>query len=527
MKILQSFNEPVELALIIILGVIALIFAGLSIFFGFHFFKNKNAKRESEKMIKDAEIKADKIVKNAQLDAKQQAHEYKMEVEAELKNRRNELNDDYNKLSSRESSLDKRDQILLEKEKNIENKQNMLELKILDYDKKDKKLQAKLDEIISELENISKMSVAEAKQEIMNKVETKLQNEITLYMKNKEEEAIEEADKKAKDILTLTMSRLAQETTIEHTIATIHLPNDELKGRIIGREGRNIKSLETTLGVDLIVDDTPEVITVSCFNPLRREIAVRTLEALIKDGRIQPQRIEELYKKNTDEVNKIIHQAGQDAAFKLGLSKINHELLDIMGRLKFRTSYGQNQLQHCIECGLMCGMMAAELGLDQQLAKRAGFLHDLGKAMDFEIEGSHVEIGARLAKKYGENDIIINAIECHHGEKEPKSLIANLVITADTLSSARPGARSETFETYVKRVEQLETISKSFDGVLQAFAVQAGREVRVMVIPDKIDDNGSYILAKKIKEKIENEMAYPGTIKVNVIREFRATETAK
>ena len=361
----------------------------------------------------------------------------------------------------------------------------------------------------------------------MARVESKISKEIAAYIKSKEEEAKETADDKAKELLGMACAKYAQEVTTDRTVSVVALPSDEMKGRIIGREGRNIRSLEQLLGVDLIIDDTPEVITISCFNPIRREIARMSLEALIKDGRIQPGRIEEIVEKCKKEIEESIHKTGQEVAFKLGLPRINKELLDYVGRLKYRTSYGQNALDHSIEVASLAGIMAAELGLDQNLAKRAGLLHDIGKAVDFEVEGSHVELGSRLAKKYGEPDVVINSIESHHGDVPAKYIIANLVQAADTLSAARPGARSEMLENYIKRIEQLEEICKSYDGVYQSYALQSGRELRVMVVPDKIDDVGAFKLARDIKERIENEMTYPGQIKVSVIREYRAVETAK
>ena len=384
-----------------------------------------------------------------------------------------------------------------------------------------------INSIITELEKVAQMTSSQAKKELFERVKEKSEHEIAAYLKEREEEAKEKADDEARDILALTIERFSQEVASERTISVVSLPSDEMKGRIIGREGRNIKTIEQLTGVDLIIDDTPEVITVSCFNPIRREIARRSLEALIKDGRIQPGRIEELVAKATQEVKEITKKAGEEALFKLNLPRMNKDLVEMIGRLKFRTSYGQNGLAHSMEVAHLAGIMAAEIGADQQLAKRAGLLHDLGKAIDFEVEGSHVELGARFAKKYGENEVVINAIESHHGEKPATHIISNLVVAADTLSAARPGARSETLDTYVKRIEQLETISKEFDGVSQAYAIQAGREIRVMVVPEKVDDVQAYNIARQIKDKIENELVYPGQIKVTVVRETRVSEIAK
>ncbi|MCQ2802292.1 MAG: ribonuclease Y [Bacilli bacterium] len=510
----------------IVLGVVGLLLGGLIVFL-VPTFKKARAQNNAAKIIRDAEIKAEHIAKNAQLDGKQAITEMKIEAEKEFRDRKNELSIQEDKLLQREQNIDRRDGALTQKENALDEKAEFLARKIKEVDKKEATLQEKIDSIIVELEKVAQMSTQEAKDELFARVESKVSKEIAAFIKNKEDEAKESCAQKAQELLGLAMSKYAQETTQERTVSVVALPNDEMKGRIIGREGRNIRSLETLLGVDLIIDDTPEVITVSCFNPIRREIARMSLEALIKDGRIQPGRIEEIVEKCKSEVEETIHKTGQDVAFKLGLPRINKELLDIVGRLKYRTSYGQNALDHSIEVASLAGVMAAELGLDQNLAKRAGLLHDIGKAMDFEIEGSHVEIGARLAKKYGENDVVINSIESHHGDVEAKYVIANLVQAADTLSAARPGARSEMLENYIQRIEKLEEICKSYDGVYQSYAMQSGRELRVMVIPDKIDDVGAYKLAREIRERIENEMTYPGQIKVNVIREYRAIETAK
>jgi ribonuclease Y len=519
-----------ETGIILLLVILSLFFGvglGILIFFLMPIFKAKEASKRSSKIIRDAEIKAEHLLKNAQLDAKQTVHEMKQDADREIKERKSEVNQFENKLMQREQSIERRDQVLLQKEKNLEEKLEANQKRLKEIERKEEVLQLKLDSIIHELEKVSAMSQQEAKAEIFSRIEAKLTHEISAFVKNKEQEAKEQASLIANEILGMTINRYAQDFVTERTVSIVSLPNDEMKGRIIGREGRNIRSLEQALGVDLIIDDTPEVITVSSFDPIRRETAKRVLEILLKDGRIQPARIEEVSAKVKGELQEVIHKAGQEAAFRLGLNGIHPELLDIVGRLKYRTSYGQNAYDHSIEVAKLCGIMAAEMGIDQNLAKRAGLLHDLGKAIDFEMEGSHVELGARFARKYNEPDVVINAIESHHGDVEVQYIIGHLVIAADTLSAARPGARSETLETYVKRLEQLEGICKSFDGVAQSYAMQSGREVRVMVVPDKLDDAASYKLAREIKERIENEMTYPGQIKVAVIREMRAIEVAK
>ena len=524
--LMQVLADALTIALPIICGVVGLLIGAAIIFF-IPVFKKQRANKNAQKIIRDAEIKAEHITKNAQLDGKQAVYEMKQEANKEIHERKQEVINQENKLAQREQNIDRRDAALLQKETALEQKNDLLSRRLKDVDKKEADLQEKIDSIIVELEHVAQMSTQEAKDELMARVESKISKEIAAYIKNKEEEAKETADEKAKELLSMACAKYAQDVTTERTVSVVALPNDEMKGRIIGREGRNIRSLEQLCGVDLIIDDTPEVITVSCFNPIRREVARLSLEALIKDGRIQPGRIEEIVEKCKKEVEESIHKTGQEVAFKLGLPRINKELLDYVGRLKYRTSYGQNALDHSIEVAYLAGTMAAELGLDQNLAKRAGLLHDIGKAVDFEVEGSHVELGSRLAKKYGEPDVVINSIESHHGDVPAKSIIANLIQAADTLSAARPGARSEMLENYIKRIEQLEEICKSYDGVYQSYALQSGRELRVMVIPDKIDDIGAFKLARDIKERIENEMTYPGQIKVSVIREYRAVETAK
>ena len=392
---------------------------------------------------------------------------------------------------------------------------------------KDAKMESIIKEQIALLEKISGFSKEKARETILKKVEEEMGREISVYLKEREDEAKLEADRKAKELIVSSMQRYSSDVTSEQTVSTVELPNDEMKGRIIGREGRNIRTIEAVTGVDLIIDDTPEVIVLSSFDPLRREIAKVTLETLIKDGRIHPARIEELYDKVCEDYKKIIREKGEEALFELGISKVAPEIVELIGKLAFRTSYGQDALAHSKEVAHLAGLMASELGENVQLAKRAGLLHDIGKAIDFEVEGSHVEIGADVAKKHGEDKVVINAIESHHGDKKAEYVISELVAVADALSASRPGARNDSLENYVKRLEELESIGNSMEGVEKTFAMQAGRELRVMVKPDEIDDLSSYKIAREIKEKIEDTMQYPGTIKVVVIRETRAEEVAK
>lgn len=484
-------------------------------------------KQRAQLILDEADAKAKNTIKQAVLDGKTQVYDLKLQAEKEIKERRTELNDFENKLLRREDSLNYRDETLNHKEKKLDEKLKKAEEKALNLEKMEEDLQSRINGQIALLERVSNMSEAEAKAELMEVVEKKIQNEVAAYIRDSEEAARLKAQETSREIIATAIQRYSQEETIERCVSVVGLPSEEMKGRIIGREGRNIRAIEQATGVDLIIDDTPETITVSCFNPIRREIARLSLEALIKDGRIQPGRIEDVVNKVTKEINDVMYKAGEDACFKLQIGKIDKELIKLIGRMKYRYSYGQNGLEHSMEVAFLSGMMAAELGLNQSMAKRAGLLHDIGKAVDFEMDGTHVELGAKLAKKYGENDIVVNAIESHHGDKEPKSLIANLVAAADTLSAARPGARHEGIENYINRLEQLEKIAMDFDGVEKSFAIQAGREIRIMVVPDKVDDAKCHLIAHDIKERIENELTYPGQIKVTVIREMRANEIAK
>lgn len=512
---------------IILAAVIALIIGSVVGAIGAYKFFPNNAKKQADNIIKEAEVKGSQIVKSAQIEGRSVALELKVAAEKEAKERKDQVLELEKKLIGREQQLDVREMMLAQKEEQLKQATLQLENKNKELDKKNEVLQEKIDSIIIELQKVAQMSIEDAKKELFKLVEEKMDHELAAFMKEKQEEMDEKANDYAKEILGLAIDKYSQEVASERTVSVVALPSDEMKGRIIGREGRNIKAIEQLTGVDLIIDDTPEVITVSCFDPIRREIARRSLEALIKDGRIQPGRIEEIIEKSKQEVKEITKKAGEEALFKLNLPRMNKDLVELIGRLKFRTSYGQNALVHSMEVAHLCGIMASELGLDQQLAKRAGLLHDLGKSLDFEMEGSHVELGVRYAKKYNENEIVINAIESHHGDVPAKFIISHLVSAADTLSAARPGARSETLDTYIKRIEQLENISKSFDGVSSAYAIQAGREIRVMVVPEKIDDVQAYKLARDIKNKIETELTYPGQIKVTVVRETRASEIAK
>ncbi|MBQ6655476.1 MAG: ribonuclease Y [Erysipelotrichaceae bacterium] len=487
---------------------------------------NKN-REKAALILKEANIEAESIKRQAVLDGKNSAYELKLAAEKEIKKQRQELNDVENKLIRRESSLNFKEEKVQSREKQLSDKIEENEKKSAELSKMQADLQNKINSQQAVLEKVASLTAGEAKEQLFDLVKTQTANEMAAYVKDEEEKARANASDIARDIIGQAIQRYSQEETIDRTVSVVGLPSEEMKGRIIGREGRNIRAIEQATGVDLIIDDTPETITISCFDPIRREIARLTMEHLIKDGRIQPGRIEEVVAKKTEELNEVIQKAGEDAVFQLGLGRIDRELVRLIGRLKYRYSYGQNVLQHSLEVAHLAGMMAAELGVKQSLAKRAGLLHDIGKAIDFEQEGSHVELGVKVAKKHGENDVVINAIASHHGDTEPTNIISNLVAAADALSAARPGARYESLENYVNRLEELEKIANSFEGIEKSYAIQAGREIRVMVQPDKIDDINCYRVAREIKDKIESELTYPGQIKVTVIRETRANEIAR
>jgi len=478
-------------------------------------------------IVENAQKEAENIRKEAAIEAKDIVYQAKNESEKDLKEKRYEITQLEKRLRQKEETLDrkfdqidKRDNELSRREKEYTNKERAVAEKESNYDRL-------ISEQTAQLEKISGMSSDDAKQELFRRTEDDARLEVAKIVKRIEDEAKENADRKAKEIMGFAIQRYASDYVADATVSAVSLPSDEMKGRIIGREGRNIRALEAATGVDLIVDDTPEMVTLSGFDPVRREIARLSLERLITDGRIHPTRIEEIVEKVKKEIDTIIREEGEKAVFDLGLSGIHPELVKTLGRLKYRTSYGQNMLQHSREVAYLAGMMAGEIGVDQKLAKRAGLLHDLGKAIDHEIEGSHQEIGANLAKKHGENHKVVNAIHAHHGDIEPTTVEAALVAAADALSAARPGVRRESIDHYIKRLEELERLALSFNGVDKCYAIQAGREVRIIVKPEIVNDELSSLIARDLSKKIEAEMSYPGQIKVTVIRESRHVEYAK
>ena len=493
----------------------------------FNYINMKKDTKKAESIIDIAKKEADKIKRDSLFETKEEIHKLKLETDKEIKEKKNEIKESEERLLQRENNMDRRDQTLQNRENSLEERENNLLNKQKEIQEEKDKMEEIKKQQLDELEKISKYTKEQARDEIMKIVEENMGREISAYIKEKESEAKLEVDGKAKEMLVSAMQKYAADVTNEQTVSVITLPNDEMKGRIIGREGRNVRTIETVTGVDLIIDDTPEAIVISSFDPLRREIARLTLETLIKDGRIHPGRIEEVYDKTCTDVNTQIREYGKEVIYELGLSKMDSDLVEIIGKLHFRSSYGQNALKHSMEVAYLSGLLAQELGENVMLAKRAGLLHDIGKAIDYEMEGSHIQIGVDLAKKYGEDEVVINAIASHHGDTPATSVIAAIVAIADTISASRPGARNDSTENYFQRLEQLESIGNSTPGVDKTYAVQAGRELRVMVKPDEVDDLSSYQIAREIKEKIEEQMQYPGTIKVTVIREVRATEEAK
>ena len=513
-------------AISILLVIVGLFVGGLIVMI-VNKIKLSNSQKAADKLIQDAKQEAERVKRDGFLELKEESYKLKNQTDQEIKEKKKELSELNQRIDNREKSLDKRDELLTEREKNLDSKDKDLLAKQKEIQEKDAKMESILKEQIDLLEKISGFSKEKARSLVLKKVEDEMNKEIAVYLKDREDEAKLNADKIAKELIVSSMQRYSSDVTSEQTVSTVVLPNDDMKGRIIGREGRNIRTIEAVTGVDLIIDDTPEVIVLSSFDPLRREIAKVTLETLIKDGRIHPARIEELYDKVCEDYKKIIREKGEEALFELGISKMDPEMVSLVGKLAFRTSYGQDVLHHSIEVANLAGLLASELGENVSLAKRAGLLHDIGKAIDFEIEGSHVEIGADVAKKYGEDKVVINAIESHHGDKKAEYVISELVAIADALSAARPGARNDSLENYIKRLEDLEKIGNEIEGVDKTYAMQAGRELRVIVKPEVIDDITSYKVAREIKEKIEDTMQYPGTIKVVVVRETRAEEVAK
>ena len=522
-----------SIKVVVLLIIVALLALVVGLIIGYLWRKNSaegtigSAEREAENIKLEAKKAAEEIKRDADaekkeilLAAQEEGLKVKNDIEKECKDRKNEVQRQEKRLEKKEESLDKRSE-------SLDKRDNQLQRKSEELEKRTAEVEALEKQHIAEVERIAGMSAEQAKEYLFASVQSELQHETAVLIKEMEAKAKSEADKKAKEIIANAIQRCAADHVAETTVSVVSLPNDEMKGRIIGREGRNIRTLESLTGIELIIDDTPEAVILSGFDAMKREIARIALEKLIIDGRVHPARIEEMVEKARKEVETSIKEEGEAATFETGVHTLHPELVRLLGKLKFRTSYGQNVLKHSIEVSHLCGIMAAELGADITLAKRAGLLHDIGKSIDHDMEGSHIELGANLCRKYHESATIINAVEAHHGDVEPQSIIAVLVQAADAISAARPGARRETLESYIKRLQSLEEIADSFKGVEKSFAIQAGRELRVMIVPEEVSDDRLTIMAHDISKKIETELEYPGTIKVNLIRETRAVDYAK
>ena len=512
--------------LFILLVFVGIIIGGILVLV-YNSIKGNSLNKKSEIILEKARKDAEKLKRDSILETKEELHKLKLDTDKEIKERKLEIKESEDRLNQRESNMEKRDLLFQKREESLDEREAKLQSRIASLNEEQAKIEEIKNEQIKVLQELSGISKEEAKKEVMDKVRDQMNLEIASYIKEREDNAKLECDKKAREMLVNAMQRYAADVAEDQTVTVVSLPTDEMKGRIIGREGRNIRTIEAITGVDLIIDDTPEAVVLSSFDPLRREIARVTLETLIKDGRIHPTRIEELYDKTCKEMKEKIIEYGNNAIVELGITKMDPKLVETLGKLHFRTSYGQNALKHSIEVAELSGILAGELGENVNLARRAGLLHDIGKAIDHEVEGSHVEIGVDLAKKYHEPSVVINAIASHHGDTEPTGVIPVIVAICDAMSASRPGARNDSLENYLKRLEQLEKVTEDIPGIDKSFAVQAGRELRVIVKPDEVDDLTSYKIARDVKEKIEKEMQYPGTIKVTVIREIRAQEEAR
>lgn len=509
--------------LLVIIGLIV----GFVISLIINSLKGSIASKKADSMIANAKKEIDRLKRDAAIEQKEEAHKAKMDLDKEIREKKEELKESENRLLQREANIDKRDEMFQKRESSLEERENKLSEKQEEIQNEKSKVEEIKKEQLDLLEKISGFSKDKARDLVMTRVRESMAREISEYIKEAEDEAKLKADKQARELIVTSMQRYAADIASDQTVTVVDLPNDEMKGRIIGREGRNIRTIEAITGVDLIIDDTPEAVVVSSFDPLRREIARVTLESLIKDGRIHPTRIEELYDKVCKDMKKQIIEYGNDVVTSLGLSRFDPELIETIGKLHFRTSYGQNALQHSREVAELAGLLAGELGENVNLAKRAGLLHDIGKAIDHEVEGSHVDIGVDIAKKYHEHEVVINAIASHHGDTAATSVISVIVAIADALSASRPGARNDSLENYINRLSQLEEIGNEVKGVDKTYAVQAGRELRVVVKPEEVDDLEAHQIAREVKEKIEANLKYPGTIKITVVRETRAIEEAK